>query len=158
MTVSRGSVIALGAAHRGYALKEQLRTFLAAQGYAVRDCGADALVPDDDYPLYARAVACTVARGDAVRGIVLCGSGSGVCIAANKVDGIRAGTALSLQQVRDATAHDHLNILCISADYMDAATAHACVDVFLATAWSDVSRHVRRVAQIMQLEEATCDE
>ncbi len=140
--------IYIGAAHRGFARKEHIKTWLVRNGYHVVDCGASVYDADDDYPDYAQAVARRVAIDTNARGIVICGSGVGVCIAANKIDGIRAGLALSPAHVRDATQHDHLNMLCLSADYMTDDEANACVRAFLETCYSQEERHVRRVKKI----------
>jgi len=140
--------IYIGADHRGFARKEALTRHLTAQGHKVIDCGAASLDPSDDYPDYAQAVARRVVTDADARGIVVCGSGAGVCIAANKVSGVRAGLALEPAQVCDATAHDHLTVLCLSADYMTRDAAVACVEAFLATPHAKEERHERRVAQI----------
>lgn len=147
-------VIYLGAGHRGFALKETLKESLTNRGLTVVDCGADTYEPSDDYPDYVQKVTDALGKdmpehADA-RGIVICGSGNGVCVAANKASGIRAGLALNLEQVKDSTAHDHLNVLCLSADYTQGDDARAYVDAFLDTPWSDEERHVRRVGKITQ--------
>ncbi len=142
--------IYIGAGHRGFALKESLKEWLGASAHDVVDCGAAIYDATDDYPDYAQRVAKYVAAKDGARGIVLCGSGNGVCVGANKVNGVRAGLALSAAQIRDSVAHDHLNVLCISADYTQPDDARRFVEIFLSTPYSQVARHLRRVAKITQ--------
>lgn len=142
--------IYIGAGHRGFALKESIKEWLGGRDDEVIDCGAPTYDAVDDYPDYAKVVAQYVAADTSARGIVICGSGSGVCIASNKVSGVRAGLALEPAQIRDATAHDHLNIICLSADYTKPEVARIDVDVFLTTQYSTEERHLRRVAQITQ--------
>lgn len=140
--------IYIGADHRGFALKEQITAMLEHSDQRVTDCGADMYIPDDDYPDYARAVAERVAADPDGRGILICGSGAGICIAANKVRGIRAALGFDVEQVRAAVSDDHANILCLAADYGNDDRALGMADTFLATTWSDEVRHMRRVAKI----------
>ncbi len=142
--------IYIGAGHRGFALKESLKEWLDVKGYNIVDCGAMVYDGDDDYPDYAQRVAKYVITMHDARGIVLCGSGNGVCIAANKRSGVRAGLALSVAQIRDSVAHDHLNVLCISADYTQPEDARRFVETFLSTQYSQEVRHLRRIRKITQ--------
>ncbi len=147
MSVQRPTIF-IGAGHRGFELKEQMIARLTAAGYVVTDCGAATYDADDDYPDYAKCVAQRVVATESARGIVICGSGVGVCVAANKVPSVRAGLALNAKQVREATAHDHLTVLCLAADYTDPETAWDAVHAFLTTPYSSEERHVRRVKKI----------
>ncbi len=141
--------IYIGAGHRGFALKESIKEWLMGMNYDVVDCGARQYDATDDYPDYAAAVARYVATDVQARGIVICGSGSGVCVAANKKKGIRAGLGFHPDQIRDATAHDHLNVLCLSADYTQPEDARLYVEEFLRTEYSREPRHIRRVSKLV---------
>src|SRR3989344_1843862 len=151
-------MIYLGADHRGYELKEKAKQWLIELGYQFEDCGAFEYNKNDDYSDFAKAVAEKVVgvAGDAEsnRGILFCGSGIGVCIAANKIKGVRAGTAASLEQVKASVNDEDLNILCLSADYIPNAevVAREIMKTFLETKFSEEERHVRRINKIKQLE------
>ena len=146
--------IIIGSDHRGFALKEELKARLMEGGHTVEDVSAPAPDPADDYPDYGAAVGRAVAADPEARGIVLCGSGVGIAIAANKVPGVRAGTCATPEQAVAARADEDMNVLALSADALDATRAQAVVDVFLATPFSGAERHVRRVGKIQQLEHA----
>ena len=140
--------IHLGADHRGFTRKEQIKALLVHEAATVIDHGAASLVPEDDYPDYAHAVAAAVAAEPESRGIIVCGSGAGVCMAANRHDGVRAVLGFDTEQVRAAAADDHANILCLSADYGEDDDALILVETFLGTSWDTDPRHERRVAKI----------
>lgn len=147
--------IYIGADHRGFALKEQLKEWLQAAGQEVTDCGNTRHDPDDDYPDFSLKVAEHVAaHGQDARGIVVCGSGVGVTISANKVKGIRATTAISTAEVQHARSHDDLNVLAISADYTQPEQAKDMIDAFLHTDFSTAPRHQRRLQKIADYEAA----
>ena len=139
----------IGADHRGFKLKQALIEWLQSQGHEVEDCGNTRLDPADDYPDYASYVAERVKNSsEDARGILLCGSGVGVSIAANKHKGIRAGLGINREQVASATEHDHINVLALAADFVTLDQAKEMVDVFLQTNYSPEERHVRRVGKI----------
>lgn len=140
--------IYIGADHRGFALKEVLKGYLSSGGYDVFDCGADTYDENDDYPDVARAVADAVGRAPDARGILMCGSGAGVAIAANKIHGIRAATVHDARQARMVRVDDDANVCALPADFIDAARAKEIVDAFLMTPFSNEDRHVRRIAKI----------
>jgi ribose 5-phosphate isomerase B len=142
--------IYIGAGHRGFALKEKLIAYLRQKGDRVVDCGNDHYDAADDYPQFAFAVGECVATDPDARGIVLCGSGVGACRAVSCVPGIRAGLALSTEQIADAVAHDHLQVMCLSADYTTDDDACRLTESFLTAVWDDAVRHVRRIEQIAQ--------
>jgi len=150
--------IYLGADHRGFELKEKAKQWLAELGYQYEDCGAFEYNKDDDYPDFAKAVADKVVgvAGDAEsnRGILFCGSGIGVCIAANKIKGVRAGTAASLEQVKASVNDEDLNVLCLSAGYLPNVdiVAKQIIKTFLEVKFSEEERHVRRINKIKELE------
>jgi len=142
--------IAIAADHAGFALKEQLRRQLAEDGHEVVDFGTNS-VDSCDYPDYAQPVAREVAQGRSDRGILVCSTGIGMSIAANKVDGVRAAPAQSEDEVRMTREHNDANVLTIGAKYLDQGQAMNLVHVFLDTEFSGPG-HARRVAKIAQLE------
>ncbi len=145
-------MIYLGADHRGYELKEKIKSWLSAWGYEYEDCGALEYDKDDDYPDFAIAVGLRVATDSDSKGILICGSGIGVAIAVNKIRDIRAGTAASAEQVKASVSDEDLNILAISADYTDEVQAEQIVKTFLETKFSGAERHIRRIDKIKDLE------
>ena len=147
------STIYLGADHAGYEAKEALKSFLAEQGHTVDDLGATKLDPDDDYPQFAHAVAEKVAADPDSRGILLCGNGQGVCIAANKVAGIRAISSWNPEHAKTTRTDDDANVLCLAARHLDQATIEAIVTTWLATPFSNEPRHVRRIQAIDDAEQ-----
>jgi ribose 5-phosphate isomerase B len=140
--------IALGADHAGFPMKEKLKAKLAAEGHEVEDAGTHS-GESTDYPDYAFDVAGRVARGEAERGVLVCSSGIGMSIAANKVRGVRAAAAASVDQARLSRAHNDANVLALGADFLDQDQAGKMVDVFLSTGF-DGGRHARRVGKITQ--------
>lgn len=146
-------IIYIGADHRGFQLKETLKDWLEGQGHEVVDCGNTVYDLDDDYPDYTFPVAVQVAADTSTKGVVICGSGVGVAIAANKVDGIRAASALSEEEVRHGRKHDAINILALSADYTSVDQAKALVDTFLKTPFeAEEQRFIRRFQKIENYE------
>ena len=142
--------IAIGADHAGVELKDRLREALRGAGHEVVDFGTNSR-ESTDYPDYAKAVAEGVAHGDAERGILVCSTGVGMSIAANKVEGIRAALAVQPEQVRLTRAHNNANVLALGANFTEAATAEEMVRVFLNTPFEG-GRHERRLEKIRQLE------
>lgn len=146
--------IHLGTDHRGFALKEQLKTWLMAKGYQVVDHGNEVLDPADDFPPFAFKVAEAVAQeAPMARGIVVCGSGVGVTIAANKVPGARASLGLSPEMVKKGRQDDDMNILVLAADFQDQAVAQSLTTAFLETAVETTERRQRRLQQITDYEQ-----
>lgn len=144
--------IGLGADHAGFPLKDHLATTLADAGHAVTDVGThstDAV----DYPDFAAKVARAVAEGTVDRGIVVCGSGAGACVAANKVRGVRAMVAHDTYTAHQGVEHDDVNVLCLGARVIGPAMAEELVQAFLAAEFSGEERHVRRLRKVMALEE-----
>jgi ribose 5-phosphate isomerase B len=142
--------IAIGADHGGFELKNQLRDALTAAGHSVRDFGANS-AESSDYPDYAGPVAHAVAKGEAERGILVCGSGVGMAIAANKIHGIRAAVGMTREAVALTRQHNDANVLTLGARFTDPATAQTLVETFLDTNF-EAGRHERRVAKIAGLE------
>jgi ribose 5-phosphate isomerase B len=143
--------ISIGADHAGFSLKEKLRERLAAEGHEVVDYGTNS-AESVDYPDYAQPVSRDVAGGRADRGILVCSTGIGMAMAANKVRGVRAAPGQSDDEVRFTREHNDANVLTIGARYMDDTRAMQLIDIFLNTEFAG-GRHARRVAKIAQLEE-----
>ncbi|MGE5645627.1 MAG: ribose 5-phosphate isomerase B [Acidobacteriota bacterium] len=142
--------VAIGADHAGFVLKQHLRRTLEQKGHEVLDEGTFS-ADSCDYPDYARAVARDVAAGRADRGVLVCSTGVGMSIAANKVDGVRAALATSAEEVRLVRSHNDANVLTLGARYLDDAAADSLVDVFLSTGF-DGGRHARRLEKISAIE------
>ena len=145
--------IALSADHAGYLLKNELAARLAQQGHEVVDLGAHSAAPVD-YPDSARAVADAIHTGQAERGIVVCGSGAGVSMAANKFPGIRAAVCHDTYTARQAVEHDDMNVLCLGARVIGPALAFELVNAFVGAAFSGEERHRRRLNKILDIEAA----
>jgi len=144
--------IFIGADHRGFSLKQQLVEWLN-KDYGVEDMGAQTLDPHDDYTLYAGKVASMVSVDTSHRGILLCGSGVGVDVVANKIDGVRASIGINAEQVTAGREDDNMNVLVIAADFFELAAAKKMVTAFLETEFSSEARHKRRLAEISRIEE-----
>jgi ribose 5-phosphate isomerase B len=142
--------IAVGADHAGYQLKEHLARFLEQLGHEVQDLGthSEASV---DYPDFAAAVAQAISAGEAERGLLVCGTGIGVAIAANKVNGVRAANCNGLFSAKMARAHNDANILTVGARVVGDGLAEEVVRAFLDTPWEG-GRHAQRVDKIQALE------
>jgi ribose 5-phosphate isomerase B len=142
--------ISMGADHAGFSLKEKLRQRLAAEGHEVVDYGTNS--PESvDYPDYAQPVSRDVSAGRADRGILVCSTGIGMAIAANKVHGVRAAPGQSDDEVRLTREHNDANVLTLGARYLDEGRAMRLIEIFLNTEFTG-GRHSRRVAKIAQLE------
>ncbi len=144
----------IGADHRGFHLKERLKPWITELGYEVNDVGATALHPEDDYTDFASTVALRVAENSEHRGIVICGSGVGVDVVANKIDGARCGYGASGKEIESARRDDDINILAIGADYVDEETVKQMIKTFLQTAFIKEERFVRRIDKIEEIENA----
>lgn len=142
--------IAIAADHAGFALKEQLRRQLTGDGHEVLDFGTNS--PEScDYPDFAQTVGHEVAQGRADRGILVCSTGIGMAMAANKLAGVRAAPAQSDDEVKFTREHNDANVLTLGAKYMDEKRALDLIHIFLETEFAG-GRHARRVAKIAQLE------
>ena len=146
--------IALGTDHAGFELREKIARVLTDLGHDVEDMGAYTYDPQDDYPDFARLVAEAVASGTAERGVLVCGSGVGASVAANKVAGVRAAMCHDTYSAHQGVEHDDMNVLCIGARVIGEELAREVVTSFLAAAFSGEERHVRRVAKIKAMESA----
>lgn len=143
--------IFIGADHRGFELKQQLIEWLQTQGHQVTDCGNSEFDPNDDFPQFGEAVAREVAHIAEARGIVICGTGVGVCIAANRVAGSRCVLALDPTLAAAARVHDNANILALAADFTSFDEAIALVTTFLANSFDTDPRRQRRIDQLDQI-------
>lgn len=142
--------IAIGSDHRGFEAKRRLVNVLTELGHAVADQGtldADSV----DYPDYAYAVGKLVSKGEADRGILVCGTSLGMCIAANKVRGIRAASCQDLITAEMSRRHNDANVICLSADLLGEELMAQMVRVWLETPF-EAGRHARRVEKIAQIE------
>jgi len=142
--------IAIGCDHGGFKLKECLKDYLSARGYIVEDFGIHSESPSD-YPLIGYKVAKSISGGRHQRGILICKTGIGMAIIANKVRNVRSGVCNTIAQARTSRLHNDTNVLSLAAKYIDSAKAKRIVSVWLKTGASG-GRHKRRVSQIKRLE------
>ena len=140
-------MIAIGSDHGGFALKKALMAHLDKRGLAYKDFGTYSEA-SCDYPVYAKAVAHAVADGECERGILICGTGIGVSITANKVPGIRAAVCGDCFSAEATRQHNDANILCMGARVVGEGLALKIADTFLDTPFSNDERHIRRISQI----------
>ena len=137
--------------HAGFEKKQQLASRLE-QGYEVFDLGPYKLDPDDDYPIYAKKVALAVKENNGSMGVLVCHSGEGMAIAANKFDGIRAATAFSKEQARETRQDNDSNVLSLSAGDLSDKEAYEVTKTWLDTPFSELQRHKRRLEEISEIE------
>jgi ribose 5-phosphate isomerase B len=145
--------IALAADHGGFDMKQMLIARLREAGHEVTDFGAATPDPDDDYPDYIIPLARAVAAAEVERGVVICGSGVGASVAANKVKGIRAGLCHDHYSVRQGVEDDNMNVLCLGGRVMGVEVAWDHTQTFISATFSGVQRHRRRLSKVAQLEE-----
>ena len=149
--------VAVGADHAGYELKAPLMDLLDSLGHEVIDAGAYALDPTDDYPDFARAVAERVAGDQADRGVVVCGSGVGASVAANKVRGARASVCHDTYSARQGVEHDDMNVLCLGLRVVGLELGKELVSAFVSASFSDAERHRRRLGKVLDMEASWVD-
>jgi len=142
----------MGSDHRGWELKTALEEYLKEEDYRVVDMGNQNLVEGDDYPDFGYAVAKRVVNDPGSHGIVICGSGAGICIVANKVKGARAAAGFNEEEAKLARSDDNSNILCLPGNFMTLSQAKKVVDAWLNTEFSGAERHVRRLKKVEQIE------
>jgi len=143
--------VAIGSDHAGFFLKQELVTYVKSRTYEVSDMGTNS-DKSVDYPDYAAAVAVAVLEGKADRGIVVCGSGVGATVAANKVPGIRAGLCHDTYSAHQGVEHDDMNVLVLGARVIGTELARELVNAFLGAKFSGAERHSRRLEKIKALE------
>jgi ribose 5-phosphate isomerase B len=148
--------IALGGDHAGFELKELVRSELEKAGHEVLDKGAYEYVATDDYPDFALSVAQSVGSKEAERGIVVCGSGIGASIAANKVPGVRAGLCTDTYSAHQGVEHDDMNVLVLAGRITGVAVAEEILKSFLGATFSGEDRHRRRLEKVLQAEREYC--
>ncbi|MEE2700749.1 MAG: ribose 5-phosphate isomerase B [Chloroflexota bacterium] len=144
--------VAIAGDHAGFPVKEELVTFLTEMGYDVDDLGAYHLDPLDDYPDFAKALANAITTKQVTKGILICGSGAGASIAANKVPGIRAATCHDTYSAHQGVEHDDMNVLCLGARIIGGEVARELSVVFLNATFSGEERHVRRLEKTLAIE------
>lgn len=148
-----GMIIYFGSDHRGFELKEFLKEAVQGQGYEMYDLGNTVYDEKDDYPDFAAAVAKKVSLDpEGSRGILLCGSGAGVDVVANKFPNVRSTLALSTDQVFDARHDDDINVLSFAADFTAKPDAQKMVQLFLTTPFGNEERHQKRLDKISEIE------
>jgi RpiB/LacA/LacB family sugar-phosphate isomerase len=143
--------IALAADHAGFELKEKIAGYLEAKGFEVMDLGTHDQEPAD-YPDFARAIGKVIQEEKTERGILVCGSGVGACVAANKMSGVRAGLCHDTYSAHQGVEHDDINVLCLGARIIGEELAKELVSAFLAARFTGEERHVRRLAKIKEME------
>ncbi|MEX0895811.1 MAG: RpiB/LacA/LacB family sugar-phosphate isomerase [Patescibacteria group bacterium] len=153
MNTKHFSEVYLGADHGGFEYKEVIKPWLEAEGYTVHDCGAFKLDEQDDYPEFAFKVAEAVAANSQSAGVLLCRSGAGMIIAANKVPGCRAVVASNEQQARHSREHNGANVVALSGDWMSIDEMKEVLATFLNTPSATEERHLRRIEQITTYEQ-----
>ena len=147
--------IVVGADHAGYDLKQVLAAYLRHRGHEVVDVGTNSDDPVD-YPDYAAALSQAILDGRAERGVLICGSGVGSSVAANKIPGIRAGLCHNTYSARQGVEHDDMNVLVLGARVIGIEVARDLVDSFLSAKFNGEERHRRRVEKIKALEKRYC--
>jgi len=140
----------IGSDHNGFKLRAPLVSYLQKQGYEVVDDSTGELNPDDDYPVFARKVTADMlaSSDNEARGILICGSGQGMCMAANRFKGIRAALGYDRESVRAARNDDDANILCLAVRSLEAEGGHDLVDTFLRTPFAAAPRFTRRIQEM----------
>jgi RpiB/LacA/LacB family sugar-phosphate isomerase len=144
--------IVVGADHAGFDMKQDLAAFVRGLGHEVLDVGTASAVVPDDYPDFAEALGMTVREGRAERGVLICGSGVGASVAANKIPGIRAGLCHDTYSAHQGVEHDDMNVLVLGSRIIGTELARELVRHFLAAKFSAEERHVRRLGKVKAIE------
>jgi ribose 5-phosphate isomerase B len=144
--------VVIGSDHGGFPLKGEIAAQLRGLGHEPVDVGAHTFDALDDYPDFARAVCEAVLGGRGERGILICGSGVGACVAANKFRGIRAGVCHDTYSAHQGVEHDNMNVLCLGARVVGGAVAAELVTAFIGARFSGEERHARRLAKVLSFE------
>jgi len=139
--------------HAGFPLKEEVRAYLSKAGHEIVDLGAFTCDPQDDYPDFAERVGEAIKRGEAPRGILICGSGVGVCVAANKIPGIRAGMCHDTYSAHQGVEHDDMNVIVLGARIIGTSLAYELADTFIRAKFSvSEERFRRRFNKVLAIE------
>jgi len=144
--------ISIGADHAGFPLKQEIVSYLRDAGHEVIDLGTNSTDPVD-YPDYAEAVGKSILEGTVQRGILICGSGVGASVAANKMPGIRAGLCHDSYSAHQGVEHDNMNVLVLGSRVIGVALAKELVAIYLAAAFTNEERHARRLGKVLSIEE-----
>ena len=144
--------IILGADHGGFETKEKIKEYLLANNFEIIDAGNLVYDAKDDYPDFAIAVAIRISAGEAEKGIIVCGSGVGACIAANKVKSVRACVCHDVYSAHQGVEHDDMNVLCLGGRIIGIETAKEIVHAFANAKFSNEDRHKRRLEKVLALE------
>ena len=144
--------VAIGADHGGFPIKDELKSFVESLGHEVVDVGAYEMDPADDFPDFAKPLAAAVASNDADRGIMICGSGVGAAVAANKVKGIRASVCHDTYSAHQGVEHDDMNVLCLGARIIGIELARELTDAFLSAQFAPEDRFQRRLDKVLDME------
>ena len=144
--------IAIACDHGGFPLKDEIAELVRSLGHEVADLGAHQFDPHDDYPDFARYVGQAIQHRQAQRGILICGSGVGSCVAANKLKGVRAGLCHDTYSAAQCVEHDDVNVLCLGARVVGAALARELVRAFVSAEFSAEERHARRLEKVQAIE------
>lgn len=149
--------VAVAGDHAGFELKQELVNYLRAQGHDVLDLGAHN-TERSDYPDFARAVGLALQRGEAERGVLVCGSGVGACVAANKMRGVRASVCHDYYSAHQGVEHDDMNVLCLGSLVVASAPAKELVDAFLGATFIGEGRYQARLDKVLAMEAAMCED
>ncbi len=145
-------IVAVASDHGGYPIKQAVIEAIRAAGHEPLDLGADSLNPADDYPDYAVKAGEALVQGKAERAVLLCGSGVGICIAANKIEGVYACVCHDTYMAHQGVEHDRMNALCLGGRVIGDSLAKEIICSFLGAKYSDEERHLRRTGKIRALE------
>ena len=144
--------ISVAADHNGYELKNEISETLKRDGHDVIDMGPHYLDPSDDYPDYAKPLAESVSSGETEKGIMVCGSGVGASVAANKVKGIRAAVCHDIYSAHQGVEHDDMNVLCLGSRIVGTEVVRELVSAFISAEYTNEERHARRLTKVIEME------
>jgi len=144
--------ISVAADHNGYELKNEISEILKRAGHDVIDIGPHSLDPLDDYPDYAKPLAESVSSGETNRGIMVCGSGVGASVAANKIKGVRAAVCHDIYSAHQGVEHDNMNVLCLGSRIVGTEVVRELVSAFISAVYTNEERHARRLNKVIEME------
>ena len=144
--------ISVAADHNGYELKNEISEILKREGHDVIDIGPHSLDPLDDYPDFAKPLAKSVSSGETDRGIMVCGSGVGASVAANKVKGVRAAVCHDIYSAHQGVEHDNMNVLCLGSRIVGTEVVRELVSAFITAEYTNEERHARRLNKVIEME------
>ncbi|MGB8491866.1 MAG: RpiB/LacA/LacB family sugar-phosphate isomerase [Bacteroidales bacterium] len=151
---TKGIKIGIAADHGGFELKRQILAALKEAGYDLKDFGAYELSTNDDYPDFVAPLAMAISKGALNRGIAICGSGVGACVAANKIPGVRAALITDPFSARQGVEDDNMNIMCLGGRVTAYSLAWDLVRIYLNAQFNNAERHIRRLSKITALEDS----